>query len=624
MARLFHATYCQWRQWRRLSAAPRMAMAHDSQGVRKLATHCQAEVDHHYEEAVQTLNSLQSNAAVLQRIRQQRGFTNNVQATECFLDRVGISLKDLDSLSVIHIAGTKGKGSTCSFVESILREHGFRTGFYSSPHLVAVRERIRINGQPISKEDFITYFWDVYNQLIAKKTCDDDMPAYFKFLTVLALKIFVKEEVDVAVLEVGLGGEYDCTNVVRKPVVCGVTTLDYDHTSILGNTIESIAWHKAGIMKPGVPTFTVEQSLQPSLSVLLQRAKEKQVPLYLIPPLENYGWGAQPLQLGLAGNVQYCNASLALQLTQYWMNSQNRGRSDEVVCTTTTTPDHLNVPVAIPFTLSDEDVLGLKYAVWPGRSQVMVSGPLTFFLDGAHTPVSMQACVDWFLKTAPMHAPQNGDNIFRLLFFNSTGDRDPETLLKKLTSCNFDLAIFTTNLVTTSMKASSDQTNYTISRDQAHLRCEQQRNSWIRLIRNQSKQESESPNHEDTEMADTSQSEGFENNLNLTSSMPASDVPSIIFPCIQDALVWLSCGRDPNLTGELLTPPAFPPPARLQEATQVQILVTGSLHLVGGVLGVIDPELRCATHVRSAFNKPPSLTDLVLNNYNKFSSPGTP
>lgn len=595
--------------------------------ARTLSTHCQAEVDQHYEETVQTLNFLQSNAAILQRIRQERGSraNENIPATERFLAKVGVTLEDLDSLSVIHIAGTKGKGSTCSFIESILREHGFRTGFYSSPHLVAVRERIRINGQPISKEDFTRYFWDVYNQLVAKKSNDEDMPAYFKFLTVLALKVFLREEVDVAVVEVGIGGEHDCTNVVRRPAVCGVTTLDFDHTSILGSTIESIAWHKAGIMKPGVPTFTVEQPQQSALHVLIERAKEKESPLYLVPPLENYGWGAQPLQLGLAGNVQYCNASLALQLAQYWINSQTEGKNSRIVSTTSPSSDHPNLPVAAPFTLSDEEVLGLKSAVWPGRSQVMVSGPLTFFLDGAHTPVSMQACIDWFLKTAPMHAPQNGDT-FRLLFFNSTGDRDPETLLQLLAPCNFDLAIFTTNLVTTSMSASSDQANYTISQDQMHLRCERQRNAWIRLIRDLSKHESERECHEEpeTETANTLKGKEFENNLSLTPNLPASDVPSIIFPCIQDALLWLSCGRDPSLTGELLSPPAFPPPQRLQEAAHIQVLVTGSLHLVGGVLGVIDPELRCATHVRSARSKPPSLTDLVLSNYNKFSSPGTP
>lgn len=119
----------------------------------------------------------------------------------------------------------------------------------------------------------------------------------------------------------------------------------------------------------------------------------------------------------------------------------------------------------------------------------------------------------------------------------------------------------------------SDQTNYTISQDQMHLRCERQRNSWIRLIRSQSRQKPEFENHEDTEMASTAQDEVLENNTNLTSSLPASDVPSIIFPCIRDALVWLSCGRDPNLTGELLTPPAFPPPPLLQKATQVQVSV---------------------------------------------------
>lgn len=123
----------------------------------------------------------------------------------------------------------------------------------------------------------------------------------------------------------------------------------------------------------------------------------------------------------------------------------------------------------------------------------------------------------------------------------------------------------------TTVNLLSDQTNYTISQDQMHLRCERQRSSWIRLIRNQSKQKSESKNQEDTEMASTAQAEVLENNTNLTSSLPASDVPSIIFPCIQDALVWLSCGRDPSLTGELLTPPAFPPPALLQKATQVQV-----------------------------------------------------
>lgn len=106
-----------------------------------------------------------------------------------------------------------------------------------------------------------------------------------------------------------------------------------------------------------------------------------------------------------------------------------------------------------------------------------------------------------------------------------------------------------------------------------HLRCERQRNAWIRLIRDLSKHESERECHEESETktANTSQGKEFENNLSLTPNLPASDVPSIIFPCIQDALLWLSCGRDPSLKGELLSPPAFPPPQRLQEAAHIQV-----------------------------------------------------
>lgn len=109
----------------------------------------------------------------------------------------------------------QGKGSTCSFCESILRQHGLKTGFYSSPHLVQVRERIRINGDPISRELFAKYFWEVYDLLIKQKENDNDMPAYFKFLTVMAFYVFLKENVDAAIIEVGIGGLYDCTNVLR-------------------------------------------------------------------------------------------------------------------------------------------------------------------------------------------------------------------------------------------------------------------------------------------------------------------------------------------------------------------------------------------------------------------------
>ncbi|KAK4310151.1 hypothetical protein Pmani_018264 [Petrolisthes manimaculis] len=586
-------------------------------------TNARSDIDLQYEEAVQALNSLQTNAAELQRKRQDRAslIARNISGTESYLKKVGVSLGDLDKLSVIHVAGTKGKGSTCAFTESILREHGYRTGFYSSPHLVAVRERIRVNGQPISKEVFTRNFWDVYNKLLISKDSAEDMPAYFKFLTVLALKVFLREEVDVAILEVGIGGEYDCTNIVRKPVVCGISTLDFDHTSLLGSTIESITWHKAGIMKTNIPTFTLDQQLTTALMKLSDRAKEKECPLYVVPPLESYGWGARPLQLGMAGSVQYANASLALQLTQYWINYHTTGSNISY-----NKEKHSGPLSAEPFTLCDEEVIGLQSAVWPGRSQVMSCGDLTFFMDGAHTSKSMQGCVDWFTRTAPLHVPPSSSGqTYRVLIFNSTGDRDPETLLQFLPPCNIDLAIFTTNLVTTSMSASSDQTNYTISQDDMHLRCKRQRNIWISLVRKHSRSlnNEEVSNAPATSEETDKQLQNTEGEEHLDDKLPASDVPSIIFPCIKDALLWLSCGRNPNITGELLTPPAFPSPEALQEAAQVQVLVTGSLHLIGGILSIIDPGLSCTTRTRTP-HKPPSLTDLVLRNYTKFSSPGAP
>ncbi|KAI2554047.1 FPGS isoform 15, partial [Pan troglodytes] len=193
------------------------------------------------------LNTLQTNAGYLEQVKRQRGDPQTqLEAMELYLARSGLQVEDLDRLNIIHVTGTKGKGSTCAFTECILRSYGLKTGFFSSPHLVQVRERIRINGQPISPELFTKYFWRLYHRLEETK-------------------------VDLAVVEVGIGGAYDCTNIIRKPVVCGVSSLGIDHTSLLGDTVEKIAWQKGGIFKQGVPAFTVLQPEGP-LAVLRDRA----------------------------------------------------------------------------------------------------------------------------------------------------------------------------------------------------------------------------------------------------------------------------------------------------------------------------------------------------------------
>jgi folylpolyglutamate synthase len=168
------------------------------------------------------------------------------------------------------------QGSTCAITESILRAHGYKTGFYSSPHLVSATERIRLDGRPISQQAFAKYFWKVYTALLAKRESDDDMPAYFKFLTLMAFHVFIEEKVDCAIVEVGIGGAFDCTNVLRTTKTVGITSLGLEHTNILGDTLEEIAWQKAGIIKPGSRVFTMAHP-EVCSRVIKQQCQDKNV-----------------------------------------------------------------------------------------------------------------------------------------------------------------------------------------------------------------------------------------------------------------------------------------------------------------------------------------------------------
>uniref|UniRef100_A0A2P2MCF1 tetrahydrofolate synthase n=2 Tax=Rhizophora mucronata TaxID=61149 RepID=A0A2P2MCF1_RHIMU len=334
-----------------------------------------------YEEALEALSSL-----ITKRSRADK--SNKGDRFDLLFDY--LKMLDLEEaiseMKVIHVAGTKGKGSTCTFTESILRNCGFRTGLFTSPHLIAVCERFRLDGVDICEEKFLAYFWWCYDRLKERTTEDIPMPTYFRFLALLAFKIFAAEQVDVAILEVGLGGKFDATNVVQAPIVCGVSSLGYDHMEILGNTLGEIAGEKAGIFKHGVPAFTVPQPNE-AMCVLEDKASMVNAHLQIAPPLDANLLNG--LKLGLEGEHQYINAGLAIGLSSTWL--QRTG--------------HLDVTyLHQDSTLPEQFIRGLTTASLQGRAQVVPDqhidgesfGDLVFYLDGAHSPESMVICANWF------------------------------------------------------------------------------------------------------------------------------------------------------------------------------------------------------------------------------------
>ncbi|KAM4761036.1 folylpolyglutamate synthase, mitochondrial isoform 2-T2 [Cyanocitta cristata] len=548
-------------------------------------------------DAIRMLNTLQTNASYLEQVKRERGDPQaQLEAMQGFLERSGLKVEDLDRLNIIHVTGTKGKGSACAFTECILRSYGLKTGFYSSPHLVQVRERIRINGQPISKDLFNKYFWLVYNRLEeTKDPVHASMPAYFRFLTIMAFHVFLQEKVDLAVVEVGIGGTYDCTNIIRAPVVCGVSSLGIDHTSILGDTLEKIAWQKGGIFKPGVPAFTVAQPERP-LEVLRERAQERKCPLYLCPELDDFEEGCRALELGLAGAHQRSNAALALQLARMWLQRrgcQALGELKEVPPSTELVGRP--VPVAPAFQLTDAMIQGLRDTEWLGRTQVLSHGPVTWYLDGAHTTSSIQACVRWFRQAAlNQDKPHDGSEV-RVLLFNATGDRDTAALLKLLVPCHFDYAVFCPNFMEVSVANNADQQNFNVTLENALTRCLENQRTWTTLLEEKVGQDPWLPSP--LWVGGLLQPAPTRGSLLLVPPAPRPlNSPALVFPCLAQALQWVAQGRDPHLAAPTASG-AHPHPAAssgavlLREAAVVHVLVTGSLHLVGGALRLLDPAL---------------------------------
>ena len=200
-----------------------------------------------------------------------------LEDTRRFLDDMGAPDQ---KMKIIHVAGTNGKGSVCAYMDSILRTAGYTTGMFTSPHLVSITERFRINGEVISEELFLSSFIQVLEQM-PDDAHPDYFPTFFEYLFFMAMVLYRDHPVDYLILETGLGGRLDATNSIRNPKICVITEIGMDHMQYLGNTIEAIAGEKAGIIKKGVPVVFCDRRSESS-NVILKKAAEMSADAYRV------------------------------------------------------------------------------------------------------------------------------------------------------------------------------------------------------------------------------------------------------------------------------------------------------------------------------------------------------
>jgi folylpolyglutamate synthase len=413
-----------------------------------------------YAEAISLLNSTQTGYKVLEE-RRKAGITldttDPIGQMTVWLGYIGHAPRDLDQLSVVHVAGTKGKGTTCAFTNSILERYRspstsstsfslspklHKIGLYTSPHLVAVRERIRINSEPISEALFTRYFFEVWRAFEAGATASGADPAikpsYFRFLTLLSFHVFLREGVDAAIYEVGVGGELDATNVFVQPAATAITTLGIDHVESLGATIDKIAWHKAGILKEGSPALTIPQDPL-AMAVLQERAVERKVAapgLHVLEPA-TYNKQLATVRLTPAEEFQRKNAAMAVSLAATVLGRLGvAGDNDEVAGVLEGGP------------LPAKFVDGLEQVVWRGRCETKVTGRQRWYLDGAHNQQSLEVACQWFGRT--ISEEKTTARTVKVLIFNQQSTRDSIELLhvvhKTLAGQTFGYAIFCTNV----------------------------------------------------------------------------------------------------------------------------------------------------------------------------------
>lgn len=318
---------------------------------------------------------------------------------------------------IIHIAGTNGKGSVCAYLRSILQKSGCKVGCFTSPHLECMRERICIGEEIIPEDAFIRGFYQVKNgwkELTRQENEEEKRrlhPSFFEFLFLIAMVYFKQEAPEYLILETGMGGRLDATNVFEKPSVCVITEIGFDHMQYLGESIEKIATEKAGIIKPGVPVVFVDK--RPEVTeILTEYAKKMKSQTYFIgkDSILDVNMRNKTIDFSFhSGYYNYDSLSLRTSALYQTENSSLAVKAAEI--------------------LSREDARisperireGLEAAYWPGRMEEVMPG---VYLDGAHNEDGIEA----FLQTVC----KDGCKGKRFLLFGVVADKQYESMIKRI------------------------------------------------------------------------------------------------------------------------------------------------------------------------------------------------
>ncbi len=298
-----------------------------------------------------------------------------------------------NDLQVIHVAGTNGKGSVCSFIASALEEAGYRTGRYISPGIFEYRDRIQINGKWISEQDIASLMSEIRTAVSSVNVSGVETPSAFEAETVMAFLYFKEQKCDFVILECGMGGLNDATNVISHPLVSVITPVAFDHMQYLGTTIEEIASQKGGIIKEGRPV--VIGAKDPGAEAVLQEICRK---MHVVPTVTDFGEIRVRSLSTMTGIVfDYSRfEELRIQMAARYQ-TENAAIAIDVLSVLKTLPDN---DYKLPSYLTPAEMLtdsviykGISQVKWPGRFEVVREKPL-MIIDGAHNPHGAAAAVD--------------------------------------------------------------------------------------------------------------------------------------------------------------------------------------------------------------------------------------